>query len=73
MTYALPATVATNNRIPTSETVIPAGHQNSPARNPLIRYRLQQFFPVGFLSAGNELTEQTNLFRLPLCLTDIVK
>jgi hypothetical protein len=73
MTYALPATVATNNRIATSEPVIPAGHQNSPTRDPVIRYRLQQFFPVGFLPAGNELTEQTNLFRLPLSLTNVVK
>jgi hypothetical protein len=73
MTYALLTAMATDNRIATSEPVIPARHQNSPARNPVIRYRLQQFLPVGFLPTINEFTKQTNLFRLPLCLTDVVK
>jgi hypothetical protein len=73
MTYTLLTAMATNNRIATSEPVITAGHQNSPTRNPFIRYRLQQLFPVGVFSAGNELTKQTNLLWLPLRLTNVVK
>jgi hypothetical protein len=73
MTYTLLTAMATNNRIATSEPVFTARHQNRLARNRIIRYRLQQFGTVLIWQARNVLTEATNLFRLPLCLTNVVK
>jgi hypothetical protein len=73
MTYALLTAMATNNRIATDKPVFTARHQNRLARNLIIRYRLNKFGPVLVWQACNVFTETTNLFWLPLRLTDIVK
>jgi hypothetical protein len=73
MTYALLTAMATNNRIATREPVFTARHQNRLARNLIVRYSLDKFGPVFIWQARNVFTEATNLFWLPLCLTDIVK
>jgi hypothetical protein len=73
MTYTLLTAMATNNRIATSEPVFTARHQNRLARNLIVRYRLQQFGPVFIWQARNVLTEATNLFRLPLRFTNLIK
>jgi hypothetical protein len=73
MTYTLLTAMATNNRIATSEPVFTARHQNRLARNLIIGNRLQQFGTVLIFKARNVFTEATNLFWLPLCLTNVVK
>jgi hypothetical protein len=73
MTYTLLTAMATNNRIATSEPVFTARHQNRLARNLIVRYSLNKFGPVLIWQARNVLTETTNLFWLPLCLTNVVK
>jgi hypothetical protein len=73
MTYTLLTAMATNNRIATSEPVFTARHQDRLARNLIVRYSLNKFGPVLIWQARNVLTETTNLFWLPLCLTNVVK
>jgi hypothetical protein len=73
MTYALLTAMATNNRIATSEPVFTARHQNRLARNLIVRYRLNKFLAVFIWQARNVFTEATNLFWLPLRLTNVVK
>jgi hypothetical protein len=73
MTYALLTAMATNNRIATSEPVFTARHEDRLARNRIIRYSLNKLLTVLVRQARNVLTETANLFRLPLCLTNVVK